>query len=251
MMLTDLQSERERPILQMIHDEPLDLLTMALLLFALRFMIDLPTTVDTAAWLSGAGFVVGVLVLAAALAARTPALMAAALLERRVPLVARVHLARVLEELLDGLAWMRHPGVLVRVAGLTIVLWTATTLMFYMGARSVGAWIEPGMAMLTLVATNLSMVVPSVPGNVGIFHAAVVGTLTAFGIEQDRALAAAVVIHALSIATIIMLSSIFLARGDVKLPAGISVRDLLRGIRSRTINRSNGTLSFRERKHAP
>ena len=41
-------------------------------------------------------------------------------------------------------------------------------------------------------------------GNIGVFHAAVVGALIVFGVSQERALAAAIVMHATSIGVMLV-----------------------------------------------
>jgi uncharacterized membrane protein YbhN (UPF0104 family) len=47
-----------------------------------------------------------------------------------------------------------------------------------------------------MVATNLSMAIPSAPGYVGVFHGVFVATLALFGVREELATAAAVVAHA-------------------------------------------------------
>ena len=43
------------------------------------------------------------------------------------------------------------------------------------------------MTLLVLVATNLSMAIPSAPGYVGVFHGVFVATLALFGVARGRA----------------------------------------------------------------
>ncbi len=49
---------------------------------------------------------------------------------------------------------------------------------------------------LTLAFVNLSVLLPSSPGYVGVFHAAALFALTPFGVPADQALALALVCHA-------------------------------------------------------
>lgn len=55
-----------------------------------------------------------------------------------------------------------------------------------------------GMALLVLVATNLVLVVPSSPAALGTFEAAAVLALAAYGVDRERALSFALVLHALN-----------------------------------------------------
>ena len=55
-----------------------------------------------------------------------------------------------------------------------------------------------GAALLVVVSINLAMVVPSSPAAVGVFEAATLVALRAYGIDDSLALAYAVVLHALN-----------------------------------------------------
>ena len=52
-------------------------------------------------------------------------------------------------------------------------------------------------SLLLLVALQAGVAVPSLPGNVGVFEAICVAVLTIFGVSQEQALAAGLVLHAI------------------------------------------------------
>jgi phosphatidylinositol alpha-mannosyltransferase len=62
-----------------------------------------------------------------------------------------------------------------------------------------------GAAAAVLVATNVAAVLPVTPGNVGVFQAACVAALAAYGVDADRALAYGVVLQLLEVTTAIVL----------------------------------------------
>jgi glycosyltransferase 2 family protein len=55
-----------------------------------------------------------------------------------------------------------------------------------------------GAALLLLVATTLALVIPSAPGGLGVFEAAGVVALGAYGLDDSTALSITVVLHALN-----------------------------------------------------
>ena len=67
--------------------------------------------------------------------------------------------------------------------------------------------------MFALVVANLGMAVPSAPGYVGVFHSAVVVSLSSFDVDPSQALAAAIVLHAAVFGAFIVGGLYYLARG--------------------------------------
>jgi uncharacterized membrane protein YbhN (UPF0104 family) len=53
--------------------------------------------------------------------------------------------------------------------------------------------------LLAVIATNLAMILPSSPGALGVFEAAVVVALGAFALDDSEALSYALVLHALNL----------------------------------------------------
>jgi len=180
----------------------LDLGTIALLLALMAVIFpDLPDSARYAAYVSGIGLTVAIAGIVFVLAARGLATRLALWLEQRVPLLAKLGLAGLLSSFLDGLAFAQKPVTLLWVMIWSIVQWTlsASTVMFALLAVGItgDSWYElVKMTLLVLVATNLSMAVPSAPGYVGVFHGVFVATLALFGIREELATAAAVIEHA-------------------------------------------------------
>ena len=61
--------------------------------------------------------------------------------------------------------------------------------------RAFGVGLPLGTAVVVLAVLNLATLLPIVPGNVGVFEAAVVLALTRFGVSAEQALGVAVVQH--------------------------------------------------------
>jgi uncharacterized membrane protein YbhN (UPF0104 family) len=85
---------------------------------------------------------------------------------------------------------------------------------------------------LVLVATNLSMAIPSAPGYVGVFHGAFVATLALFGVQEGPAVAAAIVGHALLVGFFIIGGACYLIRGRAARAGGRRLGTLVARARS-------------------
>src|SRR5262249_6132252 len=151
---------------------------------------DLPESAKYAAYLSGIGIAVAVACIVFALAARGVATRLALALEKLVPPLAKLGLAGLLNAFLDGLAFARHPATLGWVVLWSVVQWaisagTVTVALLAVGINGASTYELMEMTLLVLVATNLSMAIPSAPGYVGVFHGVFVATLALFAVHED------------------------------------------------------------------
>ena len=178
-------------------EKVLDLGTVALFLFALRFFVVLPDWADTAAILSGIGIAVAIVGLAVVLLARGLALRLIGGLEARVPILQRLALTELVASFLDGLAFVRNPRTLALVILWSFLLWLGSGLGIYFGLLAANIGVGLAVGLLVMAVTNLGMAVPSAPGYVGVFHSAVVVSLTPFGVDPSQALASAIIMHTL------------------------------------------------------
>lgn len=80
-------------------------------------------------------------------------------------------------------------------------------------ARAFGVEVSAANAVLVLAALNLATLLPIVPGNVGVYEAAVVLAYTQVGVGAERALGIAVVQHACYFAAVALPGYRWLARG--------------------------------------
>lgn len=133
-------------------------------------------------------------------------------------------LAFEVERVRVGLRVFRHPreGVLATLAQLTA--WVVQVLSAYAVLQALGLAHAVGLvgAAAILVAVNVTAVVPVTPSNVGVFQAACVAVLAAFGVPGGRGLGYGIVLQAVEVATAIGLGAPALVR------EGIAWRDLRR-----------------------
>jgi glycosyltransferase 2 family protein len=117
----------------------------------------------------------------------------------RLPAVQHEHTDRVASKLVAGLHTLERPERAGPVAALTTVSWLLIGLFYWFILLAFEPHLGFDAAILVLVTTVLSMVIPSLPAAVGVFEAAVLVALRPYGIDDSRALSYAVVLHALSV----------------------------------------------------
>lgn len=156
----------------------------------------------------------------AALAALAVAFVAAGHPERLGRAAARLarllpaHLARriggMVEAFARGLAIMRQPGRLVRAVALSIPLWLSIAAGAWLVMRAFHMTLPYTGSFLVLTFLAVGVLVPT-PGAVGGFHEAFRLALNGFyGIANDRAVAAAVVLHAISFVPVCLAGMAFM-----------------------------------------
>lgn len=117
----------------------------------------------------------------------------------RLPLVSGARLDAAAENLAQGLAALRQPRLALASLALTLVSWLVLAASIWLALLCFHLDVSPLASLLVLITANLAMVLPSSPGAVGVFEAATVYALNAYGISDARALSAAVVIHVLNL----------------------------------------------------
>ncbi len=137
-----------------------------------------------------------------------PALLARAKRSRRV------HLSRIVRWLSDQIIQVRR-GLRVftkpRLGATAIVAqlgaWAVQTLAAYAVLYALNLQGKAGLAAAAaiLLAVNLTALVPVTPSNIGIFQAATIAVLAAYGVDAVHALAYGILLQAVEITTAILL----------------------------------------------
>jgi uncharacterized protein (TIRG00374 family) len=119
-------------------------------------------------------------------------------------------LAEALQRFAEGLAVVRAPGRLLRALGLSVPLWLciavgiwAVTMAFHIEMSFTGSFL-----LLSMLVVGVA--VPT-PGGIGAFEAAArVGLTSFFAVDNDRAVGAALILHATSVLPTLALGFLFL-----------------------------------------
>jgi uncharacterized protein (TIRG00374 family) len=93
---------------------------------------------------------------------------------------------------------------------LTVVSWLVLAVSIWLALLCFHLGVSPLAALLVTIAANLALVLPSSPGAVGVFEAATIYALNAYGISKERALSAAVVIHVVNLVPYLVIGFVVL-----------------------------------------
>jgi hypothetical protein len=115
---------------------------------------------------------------------------------RLLPRRWEAELEGVLHKFIEGFQLLRDPRRMALALLLTLVLWGANGLLYYLGLLAFGLG-RVGIhgAMIVQSVASLGVSIPSSPGFVGTFQAFVVKALSAFGVDKDLALSYSIGYH--------------------------------------------------------
>lgn len=170
----------------------------------LLFFVTLPWLPEVT-WLRAAGALTIGLVVALALGAAALALWGDRPFRfflaplSRLPFLSRERTDRAASNLVQGLAGVRSVRLGITALVSTIALWIVLGFSCWFVILAFDLGLSTVAGMFVVVAIGLSMVLPSAPAALGVFEAAVVAALAAYGTGRSDALSYALVLHALHV----------------------------------------------------
>jgi hypothetical protein len=137
--------------------------------------------------------------------------------ERVLPARLARSVADVVRTFLEGLAVVRQPGRLAMVGLLSLPLWLSIAAGIWAATRAFHIEMTYPGAFLMMAVLVVGVAVPT-PGAVGGFHKAYqIGAVAFFGAANDRAVGAALVLHAISFVPVTIAGAIFMAQEGLSL----------------------------------
>jgi phosphatidyl-myo-inositol alpha-mannosyltransferase len=115
--------------------------------------------------------------------------------------------ARMLDLARQGLLVFARPRHAVGAVGAQLLAWTLQWLACYSVVLALGlqSHASPATAAAILLAVNLSAILPATPSNVGVFQAACLVVLAAYGVGAGPALAYGIILQAVEVITALAL----------------------------------------------
>ena len=203
-----------------ILERLLDMLTVAAMLGVYLFLSQAElasadkVAVEAVTWAGGTAAVVAVAALGFLFVlAGDPARLGRTLarLERVLPSKLAGVLAKVAEKFATGLAVIRRPGRLLVSLALSIPLWLSIAAGVWSAAVAFHLPVSFMGSFLLIALLVIGVAVPT-PGAVGGFHWAFrFGVTTFFGASNDAAVGAAILLHALTVGSQLLLGLLFAA----------------------------------------
>jgi uncharacterized membrane protein YbhN (UPF0104 family) len=97
-----------------------------------------------------------------------------------------------------GLVGLRHPGIAIGAAFWTVLSWLLVGFSAWLVLLGFDLGLSPLAGLFVMITINLALVLPSLPAAVGVFEAATLLALDAYGISRSEALSYGLVLHALN-----------------------------------------------------
>ncbi len=173
--------------------------------FLLLLVIVAAPLLPEVSWIGGAVALAAVLAAGLAAAAVTLAVWkdrpvhALAGLLGRLPLVTAEHVEHGGESLARGLAGLRHGRIALAGSALTTGSWLLIAFSFWLATLAFDLDLPVSAGVLVLGAIGLSLLLPAAPGGLGVFEAATVLALDAYGVSREDALSYAFALHAINL----------------------------------------------------
>ena len=129
---------------------------------------------------------------------------------------------RVAVRMRTGLQVFRRPRLGAWAASAQLTAWVVQWVSCYLLLVALGLDAQAGVgaAAAVLFAVNVTAALPATPSNLGVFQAACVGVLTAYGVSPGEALAYGIILQAVEIATALAMGM------PALLAEGLTWRDL-------------------------
>lgn len=117
----------------------------------------------------------------------------------RLPLIRRLT-GKIVPSFLAGLEVLTDGRRFLKAVGWVTLNWAIAFLEYYVLVRAFVPGVKPLWSSFSLIVAALGIAVPSSPGGVGVFEAAMVGALALFGVNSSAALATAITAHVIQYA---------------------------------------------------
>jgi uncharacterized protein (TIRG00374 family) len=116
-----------------------------------------------------------------------------------------------------GLEFLADSRMVLNVSIQTVVLWLFMGLSNYFVFMAFGFDLPLTASYVLLVVVSISILIPSTPGFVGVYHYGAVWTMTAYGIGKENALSFALVLHAAQFIPITLMGFYYLKKEHLSL----------------------------------
>ena len=134
-----------------------------------------------------------------------------------VPTGAKEMIENIVMKFARGLKFLSDKRAVASIAIQTLLIWILMGLSNIFVFKAFGLDLPVDAAFVVLVVVSISILVPSTPGFVGVYHAGAVWSLVAYGVGQEMALSCAIVLHAAQYIVVTLGGFYFLKKGHLTL----------------------------------
>ena len=153
-------------------------------------------------------------------------LNAVAYLQSIFPILARLRIEPIVSSLMEGLLSIRELRRGMVLTLWTLLIWLVQAAFIYLIFCSLKMNTTFIVVIAVMVFTSLGMIIPSAPGNLGVYHLAAVSALGLFGMGGKQAVGFALVLHGLSYLVVSVLGFIYSLQAGLSLGSIISFTEV-------------------------
>lgn len=182
-----------------VVDRLLDMIfVVAILPFALAAVETLPDWMRDGAKVTGIAAIIGIIILIIAANQRPLAKRIATAVFSRLSFFNTETWVRRVDDLLKGLDALSRPKDGLILIILTILVWIPIITAYVIALTAVGLEVSLPMAIFVFCAAAFSVALPSSPGQIGVFHSAVIAAIVLMGLPEAKAGSFAFAYHGLN-----------------------------------------------------
>lgn len=187
-----------RTLSTIVVERVLDVMSVILILLVLVPFVPMPARVRTVMWLGAVVIAILIIAILVLWFTRERTLGALANGVKWLPKRGLARVAMHAESAIEGLSALGSPRSVASVLGWTAVTWLSGAAMMWMMLIAFNLPHSPSIALFLVAMSALSMVVPSSPGFVGVYHALMIEALvTIFDAPRGTSASFAVLTHLL------------------------------------------------------
>ncbi|MBN1213722.1 MAG: flippase-like domain-containing protein [candidate division Zixibacteria bacterium] len=134
-----------------------------------------------------------------------------------LPNVIKEKIQSIVMKFSRGLEFITDIKMLTWVGFQTIVIWLIMGFSNYFVFVAFGFDLPLEASYVLLVIVSISILIPSSPGFIGVYHAGTVWTLTIYGIGKEDALSFAIVLHAVQYVVVTLMGFYYLKKEHLSL----------------------------------
>jgi uncharacterized protein (TIRG00374 family) len=117
----------------------------------------------------------------------------------------------------DGLISVENTATMLIALLYSLVIWAIFAYSIYLIGLAFGLKLSVAASVMVLLAICLVMMIPSTPGTIGPYHAAVAYALVLYNIPLEKALSLSIVLHAVNYIPITLAGFLYLGRQHLSL----------------------------------
>ena len=176
----------------------LDLVVLIGVVGVLSYFVELPDAIAKFGWVLLAFFLTGIAVLIGLVVGGQHVARILIFWTRRVSHSTGARIELLMQRFLSGMDALKSISRMLRIAGLTVVVWGAEAIAVAFIFWSLNLRSPWQAAPFLLVVLSLSFVIPAAPGGIGTYEYFAGVALGAFSIGDSQAAAVALVLHAVT-----------------------------------------------------